>query len=166
VNSMAIEERSGAVHADLSPEPGQTHSVLYAGASADDLARLRKILPVTLWRVQHAPSAAAAIRELRRTPYDVVLCEKQLEDAMWAEMLELVSRIPAGPAFIVASLFADEHLWAEALNLGAYDVLAKPFEPAEVTRVLMSASRFRERRRPTRAMSADYAAAMDAKGLY
>ena len=27
-----------------------------------------------------------------------------------------------------------ERLWAEALNLGAYDVLAKPYDPTEVVR--------------------------------
>jgi hypothetical protein len=36
----------------------------------------------------------------------------------------------------VGSRSADEFLWAEALNLGAYDVLARPFEPSEVMRTL------------------------------
>lgn len=31
---------------------------------------------------------------------------------------------------------ADDSLWAEALNVGAYDVLAKPLDRTEVTRVL------------------------------
>ena len=35
---------------------------------------------------------------------------------------------------IVASRLADEGLWAEAMNLGAYDVLAKPFERKELVR--------------------------------
>jgi hypothetical protein len=30
-------------------------------------------------------------------------------------------------------------MWAEVLNLGAYDVLAQPFDPAEVFRVLTAA---------------------------
>jgi hypothetical protein len=34
----------------------------------------------------------------------------------------------------VASHFADDQLWAEALNLGAYDVLAMPLRAAEVFR--------------------------------
>ena len=34
---------------------------------------------------------------------------------------------------------ADERLWAEALNLGAYDVLAKPFDRTEVMRVVSMA---------------------------
>jgi DNA-binding response OmpR family regulator len=37
---------------------------------------------------------------------------------------------------MVTSRLADERLWAEALNLGAYDVLAKPFDGREVIRIL------------------------------
>jgi DNA-binding response OmpR family regulator len=36
----------------------------------------------------------------------------------------------------VTSRHADDRLWAEALNLGAWDVLAKPFDPGEVVRVV------------------------------
>jgi DNA-binding response OmpR family regulator len=36
------------------------------------------------------------------------------------------------PLLIVSSRLADEHLWAEALNLGVFDVLAKPFQSEEV----------------------------------
>jgi len=35
-----------------------------------------------------------------------------------------------------AADLADEHLWAEALNLGVYDVLAKPLDDSGVVRVL------------------------------
>ena len=41
----------------------------------------------------------------------------------------------------VASDRADERLWAEVLNYGAYDVLAKPFQPAEVLRIVSAAWR-------------------------
>jgi len=40
---------------------------------------------------------------------------------------------------IVASRLADDRLWAEALNLGAWDVLAKPFDRREVFRSVKSA---------------------------
>ena len=36
----------------------------------------------------------------------------------------------------MTSRLADDRLWSEALNLGAYDVLAKPYDPDEVLRVL------------------------------
>jgi hypothetical protein len=42
---------------------------------------------------------------------------------------------------VVASQLADGSLWAVVLNLGGYDVLAEPFEAAEVNRTLDSALR-------------------------
>ena len=50
-------------------------------------------------------------------------------------MLRL-SGAPAGPLLIVTSSNADQTLWAEALHLGAYDVLSKPFARAEVIRIV------------------------------
>jgi hypothetical protein len=49
--------------------------------------------------------------------------------------------LPHHPLLIVASRLADEYLWAEVLNLGGHDVLAKPFQGAEVQWVLESAWR-------------------------
>jgi len=37
---------------------------------------------------------------------------------------------------IVTSDHAESSLWADVLNLGAYDVLAKPFDKSEVIRVI------------------------------
>jgi DNA-binding response OmpR family regulator len=45
------------------------------------------------------------------------------------------------PLFIISSRLADERLWAEALNLGAYDVLAKPFDAREVLHAFSRALR-------------------------
>jgi DNA-binding response OmpR family regulator len=54
-------------------------------------------------------------------------------------MLEDMTLLVDSPLLIVVSRLADEHLWAEALNLGAYDVLAKPFDAMELSRTLTSA---------------------------
>jgi FixJ family two-component response regulator len=50
--------------------------------------------------------------------------------------LDRMHPLPNSPLVIVISMHADEHLWAEALNLGAHDVLAKPLDAREVERVL------------------------------
>jgi len=49
-------------------------------------------------------------------------------------VLEHLNALPKAPSLIVSSTLADEHLWAEVLNLGAWDVLAKPFDRFEVIR--------------------------------
>jgi DNA-binding response OmpR family regulator len=51
-------------------------------------------------------------------------------------MLDHLTLLPDPPLLIVTSRLADERLWAEALNLGAWDVLAKPFDADEVIRII------------------------------
>jgi DNA-binding response OmpR family regulator len=70
-----------------------------------------------------------------------VVCEKDLSPDSWKDVLEQVTILPDPPSLIVTSRFADERLWAEALNLGAYDVLAKPFDRTEAMRVVGGAWR-------------------------
>lgn len=55
-------------------------------------------------------------------------------------MLATCESLPNSPRLLVVSRYADERLWAEVLNLGGYDVLLKPFEPMEVTRVVAAAA--------------------------
>ena len=50
-------------------------------------------------------------------------------------------QLPHQPLLVVTSRLADEHLWVEVLNLGGHDVLAKPFQAAEVQWVLENAWR-------------------------
>ncbi len=86
------------------------------------------------WALQSKPSAAAALAAVRQAPVPVVLCDRDLEPLAWKELLAQFECLSAPPCLIVTSRLADDFLWAEALNLGAYDVLARPFERAEVIR--------------------------------
>ncbi len=53
-----------------------------------------------------------------------------------------MDRLPVRPVLIVASRLADDRLWAEVLNLGAFDLLlGEPFDREEVLRVTESAWR-------------------------
>lgn len=66
----------------------------------------------------------------------IVLCDSS---GNWRRLLEEFRELPEPPYLIVTSRLADDRLWSEALNLGAYDVLAKPFDRSEVVRVLTMA---------------------------
>ena len=69
------------------------------------------------------------------------MCEALLPDGSWKDLLVGMERTKASPVLVVTSNIADESLWAEVLNLGGYDVLAQPFDRAEVIRVVESAMR-------------------------
>lgn len=70
---------------------------------------------------------------LRQGRVPVVICERDLPDGDWKVILSAVKRLEKAPLLIVCSRLADEFLWAEVLNLGGWDVLAKPFDAREVT---------------------------------
>jgi DNA-binding response OmpR family regulator len=63
----------------------------------------------------------------------VVICDTRLPDGDWKAVLDALSGTPAAPNRIVISQWPDDDaIWAEVLNLGGRDVLAKPFVPEEV----------------------------------
>jgi DNA-binding response OmpR family regulator len=77
-----------------------------------------------------------AVRSASSIPPRVIVCERRLPDGDWRDVLGLALDLPHPPTVIVTCRQADEHLWAEVLNLGGYDVLAKPFDEREVGRSL------------------------------
>ena len=75
----------------------------------------------------------------------MVVCDSDSTPQAWKQLLRVYAHSAAAPLVIVASRLADERLWAEALNLGAYDVLAKPFDKVELTRaVCLACAHWRE----------------------
>ncbi len=102
----------------------------------------------------------------------MVLCTDEPMPGNWRDLLERLDGLAEPPALVVTSRLADDSLWAEALNLGAYDVLAEPFDRTEVVRVLSLAWLSMEQRpqraaarSPLRAMSASAGAAGGSHGL-
>jgi len=53
-------------------------------------------------------------------------------DGSWKHLLAELSQCQPPPVLVVSSRSADDSLWAEVLNLGGCDVLAKPFDAKEV----------------------------------
>ena len=91
------------------------------------------------WRLYGADSLRCGLSLLRRRAASVVITEQNLSTASWKDVLEAVCLMPSPPLVVVSSIHADDYLWAEALNLGAYDVLSKPVERTEAIRVFNGA---------------------------
>jgi DNA-binding NtrC family response regulator len=93
------------------------------------------------YHVCTASTTAGAIFILKQQVVPVLVCESDLESGSWKDLLGRFAELGQAPQLIVTSRLADDSLWAEALNLGAYDVLAQPFDAEEVSRVVHSAWR-------------------------
>jgi DNA-binding NtrC family response regulator len=111
-------------------------SILVVSAIESDHAFIHGLFNSEKWQVRAADSWRHASDHLSRDRVGVVLCEKELPDGAWKDVLASLSAMPDAPALIVASEHADDKLWAEVLNLGGYDVLMKPFDRTEVGRVV------------------------------
>jgi two-component system response regulator AtoC len=118
----------------------------------DDDTPLRESLELVLaaegYEVSAAPDAAVALRRVEETPIDVVLCDLRMPGMDGLELLpHLVRRLPGTPV-ILMSAYGSADLAVEAMRRGAYDYLAKPFQPSEV---LLALRKARERERLRRA---------------
>ncbi|MGA2592587.1 MAG: response regulator [Bryobacteraceae bacterium] len=123
----------------------QTATILSVSPANDDCLALQRIFEngsdwaaytKCRWSLIARRTLASALTSLRQLRIRVVLCERELLPGSWLDMLEQIAALPDPPLLIVTSRLADERLWAEALNRGAYDVLAKPFDRTEVVRVI------------------------------
>jgi DNA-binding response OmpR family regulator len=103
----------------------------------EDHARFRRLFAENGWTLHSARSLESAF--LREPLPSVLITEADLRPGSWRTVVGRTGLLPNPPLVIVTSLHADERLWAEALNLGAHDVLLKPFDSGEVIRVLKSA---------------------------
>ena len=120
---------------EISPAD-KTVAVLAVSPYREDHARLRGIFTHSNWRIATASTCHEAIRFLQTNRMAVLVCERDLPDGTWKNLLEGLALLPFPPLLVVTSKQADDDLWAEVLNLGAYDVLSKPFDRAEVTRII------------------------------
>jgi DNA-binding NtrC family response regulator len=91
--------------------------------------------------VNSCSTLASGLAALRQGQFELVVCERDLPPGSWKDVLDQVTILPDPPSLIVTSRLADARLWAEALNLGAFDVLAKPFDSTEAIRVVGAAWR-------------------------
>jgi DNA-binding response OmpR family regulator len=111
-------------------------TALFVSPAEEDHIALKGIFETSNWRLHKADRAASVIPLLYKHGVGVVLCERDLGATSWRDVLEELNLLPDAPPLIVTSRLADDNLWAEALNLGAYDVLAKPFARLELIRTV------------------------------
>ncbi len=126
------------------PEPEGVRVLLSISPLDEDHVALRSMLPASVWHICSARCRRDAVVELNRSGISVILCEECLPDASWKDILFELDARRSSPPLVVTSRLADDLLWAEVLNLGGYDLLMKPFEAAEVVRVLDLAARQRQ----------------------
>ena len=132
-----------AIETQSAPSPAKQLPILSVSPNEEDHQLLQAVFGHTKWLLFKAPDLATAVELLREHDIAVLLCERDLLLGTWTDVLEHVQTLPNAPSLIVTSRLADDRLWLEALNLGAWDVLLKPFDRLEVIRSVKSARQHR-----------------------
>jgi len=120
----------------------------------DDAQDMRSLLEAILsppHDVVLAPDGNIALFKLETTPFDVVLTDLRMPGPDGLELTRLIKKKWPLTEVILMTAFASIPGAVEAVHLGAYDYIAKPFDPDDVALVV---ARALERRRE-RARAAD-----------
>ena len=120
-------------HAICAPNP---QTALLISPVEEDHAFLRGLFSVEGWTLVSVRSLERAAALLRANSLPVIVVERDLFPGTWRDVLGMTCLLPNPPLVIVTYIHADEFLWAEALNLGAHDVIAKPLNKMELIRTL------------------------------
>ena len=114
---------------------------LLVGAERESRLVMLDVFRDAGWRLYQARDRKRALEYLERQPVQVVVTNAESPAWPWKKALQDLQRMTRPPQLVVSSRLADESLWAEVLNWGAYDLLAEPFQREEVERVIASARR-------------------------
>jgi DNA-binding response OmpR family regulator len=110
--------------------------ILVVSSHPADLSDLRRILHHSNWQLTQCSGVVDAERHLHSSAPDVVICERDLPDGSWKDILACMAGRSDRPAFLLTADSADQALWSDVFRLGGFDVLLRPFDRAEVTTVV------------------------------
>ncbi len=125
---------------------GHRRGILVASRFDEDLISLLSILDRMPCNLHWCPNLAEAVRVLGEHSIEAVLCDRTLADGDWRDVLGALSSLGNPPPLIVVDQLAEEEFCAEVSRLGAFDVLSKPYDSAEVRTALTWAWEWWERK--------------------
>ncbi len=109
----------------------------------DDAKSMRDLLSITLEKEGYDVATAAggepAIEALRRDPTDVVITDLRMPKVDGLQVLRTAKEISPDMAVIVVTAVASTETAVEAMKLGAYDYITKPFKLDEVSLIVRNA---------------------------
>jgi DNA-binding NtrC family response regulator len=110
----------------------------------DDEPLIRWSLAETLsgeghW-VAEASDGESALRTISEAgPFDVVVLDQRLPDSNDLRLLAKIRRVAPGTAVVMMTAFGTPDVFSEAVTLGAYRVVAKPFDVHEMVELVSQA---------------------------
>ena len=116
----------------------------------DDEESFRHMLSVILkkekYDVETASNGEEGLQKVADSPFDQILCDIRMPQMDGLEFLREVQKMGVNATIIMMSAYGTVDSAIEAMKLGAYDYISKPFKPDEIILTLKKAEE-RERLR-------------------
>lgn len=111
---------------------------LIALTDAGELALASSILSDAGYRLLLARTCREALRQLSSGQPRIVLCDRNLRDGDWKDLISWFAESLEPPRVVVLA-GDDANLRSEASNLGAYGVVARPIDTTELRCIALRA---------------------------
>ncbi|MEJ2745746.1 MAG: response regulator, partial [bacterium] len=102
----------------------------------DDEESIRKTLSILLkrngFRVDEATDGMEAFEMMANSPYDLVIADLNMPAMGGIDLLKRVKEGSGDTEVIILTAYGAIQSAVEAIKLGAYDYLTKPFEPKDI----------------------------------
>lgn len=90
------------------------------------------------------PSGESLLQHLPERFNGVIVCDLKMPGMNGLEVLEALQAVPDSPPVILMTAFGDVPIAVQAMNLGAYDFIEKPFDPAMMKDKVLQAANTRQ----------------------
>ena len=97
---------------------------------------LEKLLTDGGFKVDTAFSAASADKNLKKTKYELVICDFRLPDSDGIKMLEKIKSYNPDTSVIIITAYADVRVAVKLMKLGASDYVTKPLQQDELLEIV------------------------------
>ncbi len=102
-----------------------------------DFAALAESLVAAGIQTERTESLLGACLHQVSEPAGLVLCDADAVD--WREVLLVLRRLKRSSPVVFLTRLADERLWLDMLEAGAFDLVAKPYRPCDLRWVAITA---------------------------
>jgi len=138
---LECARRSSSDRGTLAEKPIANRTIVAVFPSGEDRTSLINIFGRSKWKLQFTSTLAETQAALSPAPGAVISGARLCDGHSWNDLLCEMQKMECPAPLIVGDRLADERLWAKVLNLGGYDLLAKPFNAKEVLHVVSTACR-------------------------
>src|SRR5437868_3168528 len=121
-----VAANAGGTHSMALSEQSTRTCVLFIGNSPENRVAVERAFTDAGFDVSTAYSYREALSVITQRRVALVICEQHLGDGTWLDLLSRFATMNEAPELVVILDVLDVSSWAEAMNLGAHDVLLCP----------------------------------------